>query len=167
MCSASKGYKQLRFLQFPYFCVGNKDSDLVLVETHIRGKSKQAQKRELLSLRGAEEKEGVGGLQAQLLSRCSDLTLTRLCLFLRLSVRQTWKKQGTFEAHRLLLIAFRNISVEENEIRVKKRLELEAWVSCDALGGSLVSGHVTVSHLCSILVHESSEIWRATTFNLI
>lgn len=41
--------------------IGNKDSDLVLVKTHLRGKSKceQAQKRELLSLRGAEEKEGV------------------------------------------------------------------------------------------------------------
>lgn len=156
-------------------------SGFCLTRLWAKSKCGQAQRRSLLSFRGAERRQSAinstqwVGHQAQLFSWCVrpdlECSFRGLCLFLRLSMRQIWGASGIFEVvpmrliTHLLLTGCQNSSTQGNEMEIQQRLEWrpeQSWVSYDAQVGSLVSGlwkhtQPLIFHLL-FRVHKSSEI---------
>lgn len=141
-----KGLQAAQISAFSIFLccgIGNKDSDLVLVRHTYGAKSKceQALKRPLLSLRSAEEKECVndsvepvldfrlscwaaGQTWPGVLPHGPVLVFTTVCDADSEETGNVWDIWGSpDEVHLSFLIAFQNISVEENELRENERMQ--------------------------------------------
>lgn len=161
---SSEGCEQFRFLQFPCFYVVElaKRQWSGFCQTHLWGKSKceQAQRRPLLSLRGAEEKEVVKdssqpqtavswtlGSGVQLVGQTGVLHQECAPVFydcLWCKTRHKWGASGTFwgcpdEVDHALTARCREMRWRSDYARLERRQE-QSWMSYDALVGSLVSG---------------------------